>query len=196
MGIIETVRQNITGRIATEDSELELLIEMIKTFGGGDHLEIGVLHGGTVAIAGLALKEINTDAFVYCIDPMDGYYKDNELYGCAVDPITTVPITPHLFFDNMEKFDIDNVFLFQTKSVPFPIKDKGFDTAFIDGDHWGDTPYKDLMSAGWFTKKAMMVDNYDPEHPDVMSAVNDYILIGMWKIWKTSNHGVVLVRDK
>jgi hypothetical protein len=186
MGLIEDIKKNMIGRIATDDEELRLLAQMIDTFCDGNHLEIGVLHGGTMVLAGKLIG-----GAVIGIDPFDGYYMDNEDKACAVDPITKVPVTPAVCMRNLDSFGINNYMLCCVKSDPFPIEGE-FDTAFIDGDHWGNTPYKDWLNVSKRTKRAIMLDNCDPEHPDVEYVLNH---ADGWKVWKQSKKGVVLVKE-
>jgi len=193
MDIIKEVKDRITGRVATDDEELELLLDMVNVFGGGNHLEIGVLFGGTMAMVGLLLREIGGKSMVYGIDPLDGYYTGNATYGSSTDPDTGLPIDAKTCLSNLDKFDID-YFLAVTKSNPFPFTDVTFDTAFIDGDHWGDMPYIDFKHASAYTRNAIMFDNYDDGHKDVQLAVAKILAEGDWDIWKKSKIGVVLTR--
>ena len=185
MGLIEEIKTNMVGRIATCDEELELLADMIRNFCKESHLEIGVLHGGTMILAGKLI-----DGTVTGIDPFDGYYMDNEVYRSKVDPISGVPITPQICMDNLDKFDI-NYMLCCVKSDPFPIEGE-FDTAFIDGDHYGNVPYKDWLNVSKRTRHAIMFDNYDDEHGAVVDAVNQ---VTGWSEWKRTKHGIVFVKE-
>jgi hypothetical protein len=191
--VIRDVRKRIVGRLATDDGELQLLGAMIEAFGGGDHVEIGVLFGGTMMFAAGVLKEMGKNPVVVGIDPLNGYYIDNKDFGNEVDPITQLPITPRVCMDNLNNYDYDNFMLCVTKSDPFPV-DGEFDTALIDGDHWGDAPFRDFENLNKFVKKAIMFDNFDSRHGDIVLAVEKALKMG-WHVWSVSTSGVVIVRD-
>jgi hypothetical protein len=194
--LLADIRARMVGRLATEDEEMLLLGEMIYTFGGGNHLEIGVLFGGSLLFAGAVLNQmgsIDEDPLVVGIDPLDGYYKGHPDYGNELDPCTGLRVDPETVLNNLDLNAFSNYLLCCVKSDPFPFVGMDFDTVFIDGDHEGDIPYRDFQNVKDITGSAIMFDNYDGEHPGVIDAVLNAQNEG-WRIWRATNHGVVIVR--
>lgn len=190
---IADIRKNIVGRVATEDEELELLCQMVLARGKNTHLEIGVLFGGSLALAGRALHEVNPNGLVVGIDPLDGYYIGKEHIENINDPITNIPVDVNTCLSNLDNLCPCEYLLCQTKSNPFPLAEIYFDTVFIDGDHEGDAPYQDFLNVCYRTN-TIMFDNVDGEHGAVVDAVAKILARGDWCCWGQTRHGIVITR--
>jgi len=194
--ILDDIKARMVGRIATEDDEMLLLGDMIQTLGGGNHLEIGVLFGGSLVFAGSLLNQmgsIDDDPLVVGIDPLDGYYKGHPDYGNELDPCTGLKVDPETVLNNLDLLTFSNYLLCCVKSDPFPFVGMDFDTVFIDGDHEGYMPYRDFRNVKDIAK-AIMFDNFDGAHHEVMLAVALALREG-WRTWKKTEHGIVIVRQ-
>jgi len=170
--IISNIHKNIIGRIADLDDNVFQLACLIASEEDGDHLEIGVLHGGTAILIALLKKELGHKGIVYCIDPLDGYYKDT-VHDYVVDPVSFVPVSLDVLVKNIYSFDVEKeIIILKCKSIPWPsvLNDKTFSTAFIDGDHWGDAPTTDWENVHKLTTGTVIFDNYDHLHPAVIAA--------------------------
>ena len=87
----------------------------------GDHLEIGAAHGGSAIVAALAMNGVGREGKIMCVDPMEG-----ELAHGSQDK----------FWENVRALGVeDRVEFFQQKSHPYPLGERKFGTALIDGDH-------------------------------------------------------------
>jgi hypothetical protein len=164
--IICHVKKNMLGRIAEERNNTVLMAETVMR--DGDHLEIGTMHGGSAIVAALVKREFGFGGNVVCIDPLDGYYTGTR-YEFEVDPVTFVPITIETIRENEKRFGVE-LEIVQARSHPFPIHDRTFTTAYIDGGHTGDTPILDFINASACTTGFIVFDNCDERHRDVMKA--------------------------
>jgi len=170
--IIADIHKGIIGRLAELDDNVFQLACAVASEKDGDHLEIGALHGGSAILIALLKKEMGHKGKVYCIDPLDGYYK-NTAHECPVDPVTFLPVSLEILVQNIRIFSMEKqIIILITKSIPWPnkLKDKIFTTAFIDGDHWHGTPMADWKNVSKRTSGTVIFDNYDKDHPSVLSA--------------------------
>ena len=176
MDIIKHVKENMTGRMCDEQRNVAYLLEMIRIAGDGNYLEIGTLHGGSLCAVALWKKEHKQFGTCYAIDPLNGYYTDYlnvKKRGCAVDPITKIPVAIETVKANLRKFGVDRrVKIIQEKSDPFPLQGVQFAVTYIDGDHWGEAPLKDWLAVKDITTQFVIFDNYSPSHPDVIEAAH------------------------
>lgn len=164
--IVEHVKANMLGRIADEKNNTALMAE--TTLCDGDHLEIGTLHGGSAIVVALLKRTRGYSGKVVCIDPLDGYYIGTR-YACKNDIVTDVPITLETLRENEQIFGVE-LEVVRARSIPFPIHGRRFATAYIDGDHWGDSPTIDFINAALVTSEYITFDNCDRNHPEVVHA--------------------------
>ena len=172
------ISQRIWGRIASEQDNAAIMacFAAIK----GDHLEIGTLHGGTAILVAAMKKKLQLPGKVVCIDPLDGYYIGMDR-GYETDPLTNVPVSIDVLYDNITRFDMqDRIEVVQKKSNPFPLKDRRFTSAYIDGDHWGDMPMIDWQNVSRITDRYVIFDNCDKAHPAVLDACLTATLSHKW----------------
>lgn len=184
--VIQYVKENMIGRIADEHDNTLLMAE--TTLCDGNHLEIGTLHGGSAIVVALVKKEYGFTGKVYCIDPLDGYYlKSNcpQKWQEKIDPVSKVPVSLDTLKKNMKIFDIE-LEVIQSSSIPYPLNDEVFATAYIDGDHWGDAPTLDFMNVYPHVERFITFDNCDSKHPAVQSACNQAERI--WMPYKRQNN--------
>jgi hypothetical protein len=176
---IETdIHQRIWGRIASEQDNAAIMACFAAI--EGDHLEIGTLHGGTAILVAWIKQELKLSGQVVCIDPLDGYYLGMDR-GEDVDPLTKVPVSIETLHDNITRFDLqDKIEVIQKKSSPFPLKDRRFTSAYIDGDHWGDMPMVDWQNVSRITDRYVIFDNCDKEHPSVLDACLSAAFTSEW----------------
>jgi predicted O-methyltransferase YrrM len=175
--IVENVSKNIHGRLANMIGEritknIDILLDFVEKAGGGNHLEIGALHGGSAIAVALLKKELGHGGIVLTIDPLNGYYHKYAPREDAIDTQSGVPVTPGTLFHNINKFGVgDRVAVLQANSVPFPrLAEMKFSTAFIDGDHRDGVPLQDWKSVRDIVTKYVIFDNCADTHPDVVHA--------------------------
>lgn len=171
--LLTKVKQRIYGRICAEHSNCNYLAWAIAQAGHGDHLEIGTLHGGSAILAALVKDKFGLNGDIYCIDPLDGYYIGTQ-FGCPVDWVSRLPVTPEAVKSNAEAFGLgERIHITQAKSIPFPEQLQGhtFSSVYIDGDHWGEAPTIDWQNCKDRTNRMIVFDNVDDQHPAVHMAV-------------------------
>ena len=167
--IVNHVSNNIFGRLANKFGDKELdnvdkLLEYIQIAGGGNHLEIGTLYGGSAIAVALLKEELDQDGMVVCIDPLDGYYS-------KPDDISGVPINPATLFKNIDKFHVGNrILVMNTFSQSCHFLDMQFSTAYIDGNHEDGVPLHDWNLVKDMVNRFVIFDNCSAYHPDVMEA--------------------------
>ena len=176
--IVQGVEKKITGRLANRTGEgrtnnTELLLEYVLRAGGGNYLEIGTLFGGSAIAVALLKRDFYQNGMVFCVDPLDGYYRKISPREDKVDEQSGISVTPQTFFKNVEDFKVQNrIFLmkeYSTEIVGFCGIE--FSVTYIDGHHWEDVPYSDWELVKDVTTKYVIFDNYDEKHPDLVSAV-------------------------
>ena len=188
------VRNEIEGRMHIEKDNIMRIGEGVGMAGGGDHLEIGTLFGGSAIVAALVKQGAGLEGKVYCVDPLDGYYRDMCNYKDNIDPESGIPVSPEIVMQNAKRFGVeDRLAIIPKKSHPFPeeLKHKRFITALIDGDHWAEMPWLDWMSVKDKVNKYVMFDNYDDKHPAVMEAAEKAAQDEEWE--KVEQTGIVFV---
>ena len=181
---IEKVRQGLKGRFAGEAHDYGLVAQCLYEAAKSNnmkanYLEIGTLFGGGLILMALVMKHFGIQGKCVAIDPLDGYYgKGNR------DPV--IPLVPsvEIVKENAQKFGVlDRIKVIPKLSYPFPEEARKYVYAvsFIDGDHWGDMPWKDFLSVKDITTHYIVFDNYDKSHPAVVeacikaSSVDDWI---------------------
>ena len=170
--IIAQVKNGMIGRMADlEDGTLKMLLAVAES-GNGDHLEIGTLFGGSAVAAVMMKKSLGLQGRVVCLDPLDGFYIGSPMEA-NIDPVTRLPINAETVWENAGIFDVaDRLEIIQKRSSPWPkeLHGRQFASAYIDGDHWGDSPLDDWQNAAPSVRDFIIFDNYAPTHPDVMRA--------------------------
>lgn len=133
-----------TGKPIMCPEDAGLLSQIIYNSRGNDHLEIGSACGGSAIITLKAMSYCGRNDKIVCIDPFgeDPY----DMIHKAVE---------HEFWANIKHFGFeDRVEHIKAFSHPFPIQNRRFATAFIDGDH----SYECVLN-DWNNLKGI-VDNY------------------------------------
>jgi hypothetical protein len=166
--IVDHVQKNMLGRIADEQGNTALMAKTAMC--DGDHLEIGTLHGGSAIVVALLKRELGFTGRVVCVDPLDGYYPNSKRYK-RVDPLTAVPVSVETLRKNMQRFDVE-LEIIKAYSVPFPdvLQGRTFATAYIDGNHDGETPMQDFFNVSRIVTKYITFDNCGPRWPAVLRA--------------------------
>ena len=167
------------GRVADNGVNLVFLMSMVANAGDGDHVEIGTLFGASAIVAALIKKELGLEGDVYCIDPYDDKARSADIKmvdaksGERSEDQSLLNGTPEAVRANAKLFDV-KLKLVQAYSDPWPdeLKDNTFASAYIDGDHLHDMPYKDFMSLSERTSDYIGFDNYEEGYPDVLGGLN------------------------
>ena len=168
LSIYSDVQRNMIGRLAGKPYDYGLVAQALVN-SGGNYLEIGTLFGGGLIIMAKVMEKFGIDGKCVAIDPLDGYYGKGN-----VDPVKKIVPTKDIVLENAKRFGVlDRIEIIQKPSYPFPEEAKKlrYGVAFIDGDHWGDMPWKDFLSVEKITDKYIIFDNYDKSHPAVVEAV-------------------------
>jgi hypothetical protein len=173
--IVRDVEENIIGRVANRigsrrTQSTEIALEFVEKAGGGNHLEIGTLFGGSAIAVALLKQRLNHSGIVFCIDPLNGYYNDGS--KGFIDNQSGKAVTPEVLFENIRRFDVgQRMVVMQAKSVPCPnLMDIKFSTAYIDGEHESGVPLKDWICIKDIVTRFVIFDNYADTHPDVQNA--------------------------
>ena len=174
--IVVEVEDSILGRLANKMgneriNNTEILLEYVLKSGGGNHLEIGTLFGGSAIAVALLKKEYGHSGIVLCVDPLNGYYKKQTGHG--QDP-SGVPVTPDTLFKNIQAFGVgDRIAVIQDISLACDgLIDIEFSTVYIDGEHKYNTPWMDWNRVKNLVTKYVIFDNWDDKHLDVRDACN------------------------
>jgi len=189
--IMPEIRSRLKGRLTGLDSDYGLLAQAIFDAGDGDYIEFGSLYGASAVLASLIKNKYNIAGIVMCVDPLDGYY------GREQDPVTPdVPVDQATFWHNVDTFDVkDRIRLSMVKSSDFRnIYDNIYSIGFVDGNHWGTAPLKDIR---WMQKNVtshIVVDNYDYCHQDVVNAVYGSV-DSIWTLTHVSGLTAILQKD-
>ena len=152
--------------LASDPETYGILADMVIQSGDGDYVEIGTWQGASAIVAALTKKRRNLGGRVYCVDHFKGFNGEFHQPGY---------VTKEDAEKNIVRFGVmDMVEIHEAGSIPFPI-DRQFSCAFIDGDHWGDAPYKDFLEIKGRVDKFILMDDYDSDHEDVQNAVQKII---------------------
>lgn len=170
--IVIDVEEKLVGRIANKMGDkrfdsVEIIMNYVYKAGGGNHLEIGTLFGGSSIPVAIFKNTLDQEGLVYCIDPLAGYYERG-----LVDRQSNQEVTPATLFKNIEKFKVGNrMMVMQAKSIPFPkFSHIKFSTAYIDGEHKFGVPLQDWNNVKGLVARYVVFDNCDDKHPDVQEA--------------------------
>lgn len=129
--LVKTLEEKLIGRFASPKApqDAAALAHFFKKC-QGPYLEIGVLWGGSLVVAGLCMP-----GQLYGIDPLHGYDTPGRLDPYAKPEF---PTSPDVVYENLETFDLlDRTTLFIHKHPPYPpaIEDVKLEVAYIDGSH-------------------------------------------------------------
>ena len=191
----KTVIKHLEGRAADDGISLPWVSSMVAVAGNGNHLEIGSLFGATAIAAALVKKELNYTGKVYCIDPY--LPRDEKIAGTSGQlPPEILNGSPEALMENAKKMDVE-LTLIHKKSQPWPkeLEKVNFVSAFIDGEHINDTPWKDFQECAKRTSGYIAIDNYEEGYPEIIEVVNR-ILLEMGREWSIyyKNHICIIFR--
>ena len=166
----------LEGYPADNGISLPWACQMAINAGAGDHLEIGTSWGASAIAVALAKRAAGLPGKVYCIDPYEKRYanKKTSLKFATISGAKR----------NIKAAEVD-ITIIRASSDPFPEKLKGhkFVSAYIDGSHLGDMPYKDLMACAERTQHFIGMDNYEEGYPDVLDAVHKFASQQEWNLY-------------
>jgi len=167
----------LEGFPADNGISLPWICQMALNAGAGDHLEIGTSWGASAIAVALAKRAAGLPGKVYCIDPYPKKRKAKLVGGLEQATISAAR-------RNFKAAEVD-VTIVRESSDPFPkkLKDIRFVSSYIDGQHLGDMPYKDLMACAERTQHFIGVDNYEEGYPDVLDAVHKFALQQEWNLY-------------
>ena len=130
LAFIKHINDTIQGHICMTPEEASVLAEVVSV--DGDHLEIGTMWGGSAFLAALAKMQQGAKGKVVVIDPF-----------CDSDGAHGQP-SADIFWSNAEKLGVTEYLeLVEEYSHPWPLKDRHFATALIDGNHNAPWPQRD-----------------------------------------------------
>lgn len=160
------ISEQIEGRMCGKPHDWGLLSKMIVWAGGGPHLEIGTLFGGSAILAACTKQAFGLSGSVTCVDPLDSYY------GNPVDVQSNTEVTVDTVKKNAEMFDVlDYIEIVPELSFPWPLGERKFTSAFIDGSHDYDDVLEDWRACAQSVKKVVLFDNYDVVHHGIAQVV-------------------------
>lgn len=169
--IIDEVEKDIKGRIANtigyrRIDNVDVLLDYVMRAGGGNHLEIGTLFGGSAISVALLKKRLGLSGVVFCVDPLYGYYGEGRLDSSGVE------VSVETLFTNISEFNVgDRIAVMQDMSLACKnFMDVTFSTAYIDGEHKHNTPLLDWIRIKDLVTKYVIFDNCNDIHPDVQVA--------------------------
>ena len=188
--VSKNVLQNLNGRSADGGISLPWLAAMVAAAGDGDHCEIGSLFGASAIAAALIKKELGHSGKVICIDP----YTPRDTVDMGNIPEGLQEGTAEALMANAEAFEVE-LELVQKSSQPWPeeLADAVFVSAFIDGNHLDDYPWKDFEELAKRTTGYIAFDNFEEAYPDVMDAALKAASGRDWKIYY-KNHIFIALR--
>ena len=177
--IVQHVDDNIVGRLANKFGDFRLdnvdvMLKFVSNAGGGNHLEIGTLFGGSAIAVALLKEELSQSGIIVCIDPLCGYYGGADLSG--------FPVTVETLFHNIDMFNVGNrILVMQAYSQMCIDMGISFSTAYIDGEHENGTPWRDWMYVKDIVSKYVIFDNCQLKYPDVQMACIEANADPQWK---------------
>ena len=154
-------------------NNVEVVLYFVSKAISGDYLEIGTLFGGSAISVAILKKLLKQSGLVFCIDPLDGYYRGMFGSNTTIDPHSDgYAVTPETLFQNIRLFGVeDKVFVMQARSTDCPSLDSlKFSVVYIDGNHWNGVPIKDWLYIKEYATRFVIFDNCDDHHLDVQAA--------------------------
>lgn len=155
----EFVRDNIFGEFTMMNRDADIIATVVG-ISPGDHIEVGVLHGGSAILAAYAKGIYRCPGHIYGIDPFPGYVP------------TRIPVPPpptyQAAMNNVELHDMENrITLFEGYHPPLPaeLESHTFASAFIDGEHSFRACMEDWMNLKDRVKGFIIFhDVHNPKH--------------------------------
>jgi len=170
----------LEGYPADNGISLPWICQMALNAGAGDHLEIGTSWGASAIAVALTKRAAGIPGKVYCIDPYPAARKADMRKGLKTATISGVR-------RNIKAAEVD-VKIIRASSDPFPAKldekhPRQFVSSYIDGNHLGDMPYKDLVACAERTQHFIGLDNYEEGYPDVLNAAHKFVALREWNLY-------------
>lgn len=122
------VRDNIFGQFTMFDIDGHILATIMGVC-EGDHIEVGVLHGGSIILCAYAKGVFRAAGHLYGIDPFKQYHTGN-----IIPPrLSWQAAQNNIELHNMEK----HITIYEGYHPPLPpeLQNHTFASAFIDGNH-------------------------------------------------------------
>jgi cephalosporin hydroxylase len=165
----------LDGKPISTAEDMGLLAQVIFN-SKGEHLEIGSAYGGSLMVAIKAMDEVGRKDKVVCIEPF-GEDKRDTLHKAVEKE----------FWRNVEHFGIKDRFeLVKEFSQPFPIEERKFGTAFIDGDHSFECVLSDWLNTKDIVSRYIILHDYTKK--GVKEVVEGYVVPDpQW--WVCAIHG-------
>jgi len=183
------IHESMKGRYAGEPHDWGLMAQMLVWAGGGPHLEIGTLFGGSAILAALTKKTYGLAGGVTCVDPLDSYY------GNPIDVQSDTYVTVDTVKENADLFGVLDHLEFVTElSMPWPLGERRFTSAFIDGGHDYDTVMHDWFHCSRVVSKVIQFDNYDARHCQIAQVVKFALGNPLWTLLHASGITAILGR--
>ncbi len=185
------IHERISGRYAGEPHDWGLMAQMLVWVGDGNHLEIGTLFGGSAILAASTKAAFGISGQVTCVDPLTGYY------GNPIDVQSNTNVTSAIVRENAEIFGVnDRIELITRLSNPWPLGERRFASAFIDGAHDYDTVLSDWSHCSKIVDKAIQFDNYDLRHYQIAQVVMKAIANPEWALLHASGITAIIARPQ
>lgn len=180
-GLFNNIRNTITGRIGNDvdDYIINYFMRKVsaKEFNPADpayaQVEIGVFFGGGIIMMLNALKNNNCQHAIIGIDPLNGYYvQDNSDYSNKRDILTNLPIDLETVKMNIGKCGLslkNIVFIKDYSQSATALRVVGkykIASIYIDGDHSYEGLKKDFDNYFNFIVPGgyILIDNYKDSH--------------------------------
>jgi predicted O-methyltransferase YrrM len=185
------IHEKIEGRYAGEPYDWGLMSQMIVWANGGNHLEIGTLFGGSAILAALTKREFSLSGQVTCVDPLTGYY------GNPIDVQSKTNVTADAVRRNADIFGANERIELITKlSQPWPLGERRFASAFIDGAHDYASVMSDWENCSKFVDGVIQFDNFDLRHYEIAQVVMTAINHPGWALLHASGITAILSRPQ
>ena len=127
------IKEHMAAGVAGKDAEC--LGRMIMDSGDGDYIEIGVGAGGSLILVGKIREAFGITGGITGIDPFDARYNREPHWICSKEKCER----------HLADFGVEAE-LIQSVSQPWPLPDRTFSCALIDGDHQNRMPQMDYLS--------------------------------------------------
>jgi len=183
------IHEGMEGRYAGEPYDWGLMAQMIVWAGDGNHLEIGTLFGGSAILAASTKVEFGISGQITCVDPLTGYY------GNPTDIQSATNVTADAVKRNADIFGVkERIELITELSSPWPLGERRFVSAFVDGAHDYNTVMSDWLNCSEFVDKVIQFDNYDLRHYQIAQVVMMAIAHPSWALLHASGITAILAR--
>lgn len=179
----DRISRGMVGRSGLFDEDAVALVAMMMAARDGDHVDIGAAYGASAILAALTKRHFGHTGYVFAMDPLDGRSEFSR------------DATSEYLFENMRRFKVGKrVYWVASESQPWPFtKEFEFASAFIDGDHDGETPLRDWQSVAACTSRYVMFHDY-PNYEGVKRAGDVARADPAWEVWHEQPRCLVLRR--